>query len=714
MTRLILSILLLLAPAAAAAEASTLQEYFSSGQKGDDPAYRILGAITGPIAGIIDGVADSPLTAMFMIFNMAVFSVAILFILYGVLTGLLMTAWDGEFLGKEISSVWYPIRTVYGVIGLIPMFSGWTFPQILVIFCAVVGIGIGNQTWQAGFPAVLGHVDSMLITNPPVDSRRAGVDGLLSAQLCSQNHNQEQQTIAAETGKPPLLFTPHLTENTKEIRLTYGSADPQAGAPADACGGVSIAKKENPTLLDNLADAGGNPILAGALSLSQASKAPVFDQKSVEAAHKTALQQLAGHLDPWAKVMAQGQPGPNEEVVDQLRLQYASTVSSALAAAALASKSGFGGWMANDGQSFFYAGAIFPKVLSVNRDIATVANVDLAIIPASWRPDGGHAGMPLYDGIARAAAQFSRWTAEKYQALTSMEIPSVASFFDSQSSRLMHSSLHALLRGETDLMFGMINFGYSLLAGAGAIWSGGLMTTAGLGTISAGTWTSALNFLMAGLSGLLLPVALAGAVFAFYIPFLPAVIWYGGLLTYGILLLEALVAAPLWMIAHLDTEGKGLGPKTSHGYIFLLNLLFRPALMVFGLVGGWLMLRLFGRVLTEIMAVLYGSSSYGFSGMASIFMFIATVVIFAYLAMMTVNRLFGLIHHLPNEVISWVGGHLRGVGGDGGEGGERYFGAAIKTVERPGKRPAGGGIAPGPPPVKPSIDDSTSTEGGNR
>jgi hypothetical protein len=144
---------------------------------------------------------------------------------------------------------------------------------------------------------------------------------------------------------------------------------------------------------------------------------------------------------------------------------------------------------------------------------------------------------------------------------------------------------------------------------------------------------------------------------------LPTVIWFGGLLAWGIVFLEAMVAAPLWMIAHLDAHGDGMGQRTAHGYIFLLNVLFRPVLMVFGLIAGWLMMNLFGSVLRQIMSLLYSGQGVGFGGAQSIIMFVVILIIFAVLAMMTVNRSFSLIHHLPNETLSWVGGHLRGVGG---------------------------------------------------
>lgn len=95
-------------------------------------------------------------------------------------------------------------------------------------------------------------------------------------------------------------------------------------------------------------------------------------------------------------------------------------------------------------------------------------------------------------------------------------------------------------------------------------------------------------------------------------------------------------------------------------------------------------MNLFGFVLKDIMALLYGSGSYGMTGglgLTDIFMFVATVMIFVSLAMMTINRSFSLIFHLPNECISWAGENLRGVGGGEAATGEKKImaiGGAVK------------------------------------
>jgi len=168
------------------------------------------------------------------------------------------------------------------------------------------------------------------------------------------------------------------------------------------------------------------------------------------------------------------------------------------------------------------------------------------------------------------------------------------------------------------------------------------------------------------------------------------------------------VGAPLWMLAHLETEGEGLGQKTSHGYMFLLNVLFRPVLMVFGLLSGWELMNIMGQVLQFMITLLFGTSSYGSSGLASIFAFIASICIYALLAYMTVSKCFGLIHYLPNEVLAFVGSYVGKIGGGeddttknavaGGVG--VYAGSARTEVGRIAKK-ARGNFGPGEVPKKP-------------
>src|ERR1700722_11919127 len=74
---------------------------------------------------------------------------------------------------------------------------------------------------------------------------------------------------------------------------------------------------------------------------------------------------------------------------------------------------------------------------------------------------------------------------------------------------------------------------------------------------------------------------------AFVLPMIPWVMWIAGIVGYLILVCEAMVAVPLWMLAHLTFEGDGLHGRGFAGYELLFNILFRPVLMIIGLFLGY-------------------------------------------------------------------------------------------------------------------------------
>jgi conjugal transfer/type IV secretion protein DotA/TraY len=87
---------------------------------------------------------------MFVIFNTAIFTVGFAWAMYGVVSGVVQTAHEGEVLGKRLSTVWFPIRMITGIAGMVPMFKGFTMFQAIMMMMTAVGIGIGNSLWTAG------------------------------------------------------------------------------------------------------------------------------------------------------------------------------------------------------------------------------------------------------------------------------------------------------------------------------------------------------------------------------------------------------------------------------------------------------------------------------------------------------------------------------------------------------------------------------------
>src|SRR5260363_143137 len=94
---------------------------------------------------------------------------------------------------------------------------------------------------------------------------------------------------------------------------------------------------------------------------------------------------------------------------------------------------------------------------------------------------------------------------------------------------------------------------------------------------------------------------------------LPFIIWFGGVVSWFAVVGEAMIAAPLWAMTHLDGDGEGMGPRTTHGHIFLLNLIFRPVFMVIGFVLAGAGIMVLGTLLNAMFGVAMQEAEYGSS-----------------------------------------------------------------------------------------------------
>ena len=117
--------------------------------------------------------------------------------------------------------------------------------------------------------------------------------------------------------------------------------------------------------------------------------------------------------------------------------------------------------------------------------------------------------------------------------------------------------------------------------------------------------------------------------------------------------IEGLAGSTLHAMSHLDGDGDGLGQRTSHGYLFMINVLARPALMIIGfLVASALMIAvgtLQAVMFLPAMANVQGNSV---TGLFSIAMFL---VVFFVMNLTLITASFSLIYVITDQVIGFVG-----------------------------------------------------------
>ncbi|NKC05443.1 hypothetical protein HED55_27075 [Ochrobactrum haematophilum] len=122
--------------------------------------------------------------------------------------------------------------------------------------------------------------------------------------------------------------------------------------------------------------------------------------------------------------------------------------------------------------------------------------------------------------------------------------------------------------------------------------------------------------------------------------------------------MEAVFAAPLWAIAHLSMEGKGMGgSQARRGYVMVLGLTLTPVLMLFGLLLGMILFRIMGVLINGgLYYALTSAQALVGDSMVSMAWFIGLFVVMGFMAvvyLVILERSFSLIAEFPGRVFRW-------------------------------------------------------------
>lgn len=161
-----------------------------------------------------------------------------------------------------------------------------------------------------------------------------------------------------------------------------------------------------------------------------------------------------------------------------------------------------------------------------------------------------------------------------------------------------------------------------------------------------------------GLTSLIMPFAtfmitvvyVAGAVLAIYVPLIPFLVFMFASLSWIILVIEAVIAAPLVAISFMIPSEDELG-RAGISLGLLLGLMLRPGLMVIGFV-----------LASKLLRIAFDMINFGFiaayetSSMTTAFTAVALIFIYASIATAFVHEAFSLIYVLPDRILRWIGG----------------------------------------------------------
>lgn len=657
--------------------------------------------------------ADSPFSPgtpgtllgnLFVIFNTAIFTVGFSWAMYGVTTGVVQTAHEGEVLGKRLSTVWFPIRMTVGIAGMVPVFKGFTLFQSLMMMMTAVGIGIGNSLWTAGVNSTsemqaLVNQDNFQPT--AVSDVRKTVQSIFLSGVCLAGEQD------AETHhNPPLASSqtvgvvPYALDGQQEGGYRFGSQDDPM-----KCGSVSVqanARSESSALAFR---AGGVNYNAIATAAAQAYKngMTTMVQSTVDLAKQWYAARKAANDNDTA---------PPQIPMDQLNAvvqNFISTSRSAITAQTVDAGALRDSVKSNmTALGWFGAGAWFSTFAEANAAIAdaakgpTMSATALGSGFSNIESTTMRAVEAAQAGMSQALAKERAVTGDTSRAILDSAIQDSCSMAGVNFSSTLGTATGNCSLGQSIVSAGIrasaIGSGGGGNSGTFSLDSTGLVNpiimmknigdyvmsfsstvlvagaameafaeTSMVGKVASGADNligkvtgSKISDKLAGLWSVLKLAAIMflvlGTFLSIYVPMIPFVTWMGAILAYAASVIEGMAGASLHAMAHLEGEGEGLGQRTGHGYLFMINVIARPALMVIGFFVASALMIIIGTLQAQLflpaMANVQGNSITG------IFSIGAFLIIFGVMNLTLISASFNLIYVITDQVIGFVGGHI--------------------------------------------------------
>lgn len=641
-----------------------------------DISMKVLSQLFGKLFETASGGAFSggndPIISAIMTFNGAVLIVGGILAGYTILLGVIGTAHDGEMLGKQLSSAFVPIRYTAGVALVLPVIGGYNIMQLLVAFLVMNGVGLADNVWisYAQQPVAMANT-TMLLSNKEKVVTMA--ENLYKIEYCML---MEQKAIKNKWWKGDLDVgkvswqEPVTTDILGKKSVSYMAGintlkfDGRCGTflpivQQDSSGSIDNPGTENQGLLGDLSGVMGTPI----------NLTPVAGYHNVAAqgALRAAMADLA--------IRSQGDIGKlnknalYNEIVAASQTYINTVQGQAKSLVTTGTESGkigdFSAAAQKDG--WFIAGAWFIKQVyaadAINNAINTLPNVsyqgDAAIV---WAYDTG-AGDANNANVIIANAEnnkggtqtiFSGSEEERKKAANDSYGKGVGARVATLLGGVVSGiDIGKLKNDQRHPIVVMADMGSNIIGS----------TLAAMGSLS--IFTMALSIfgfssgvaLATSLQMFLMPLIATLWVVAFLttnlLPMMPFIIWLGAIIGWTILVVEAIIAAPLWAIMHLHPTGSDIVGRGGAGYALVLGLLLRPVLLIFGFIAAVTLSAVFGEFINKLFFQVWDSSRNGEIG------FVSTVfasVMYVSIMLIFITKMFSVTTMIADQLLKWMGG----------------------------------------------------------
>lgn len=618
---------------------------------------------------------------------------------YTLVVGTMQTAHDGEMLGKKWSSMWLPIRTLLGVGLVVPLSNGYCVAQFLIAFMIGQGVGFADTIWSmylTNYAAPRGMAPTNRLPNVTTLAK-----GILTSQLCVAAYNAVQaQTTGINSRMMSMSSTPGGRDTPSVINFGF---TPGGGSQGNECGSVSYRSSADPTDLADVAGMAGmsrsSSAAPGGLSVVSNAALKSVDMAAMDLAQMRAAGAMAVSFERTASKIVNFRDsagGAPDVVADMNRaiVAYQTTVTAAVGTV-FGSQDAMTTYVtAARTDGWYLAGAWFMKAAQLQ----DMVNVSVSNVPSTTPPDATMLGndTALLGAIAPYFTQLDKSVAsaattagssmlgqdpvdlatsksgnplkEALSRFSSSIGGSIFSVFQLNPTRSAIMSIKDIGDGTMTASEVAMVSGVTMVAASSGIkavnegFVGQVVSVASFGVSSfvGGSFAGAVSvvgYLLIVLGSIFFGL---GSMIAVYLPFAPFLLYFGAFVGWLILCGEAIIAAPIWAVMHLTPSGDDVMGGARQGYMLILGLLFRPALIVLGFIFA----------LTAVNVIVQGFNGVFFPvfklAMTGSVMGLGTILVMLCIYFGTMvwifHTVFGLIHVIPDKLLRWIGGGGEGLG----------------------------------------------------
>ena len=648
----------------------TYQDIVSAATNPDDLSRQALVTIFGDVVTNPLSTSDPTLIgSMFWVFNNIIAVLAIVWCIFISIRHVVRSGHQGQVfsVGRDIVGI---LSVVAGFLMIVPTGNGWSIAQLIMLWGAsIMGVGSANVMVQLAADNI---ANGYSMTVQPVQaSTRTAARGIFEMELCkyavNAGLNDFNQTAKSSTSL--------MTESAKTASGNYTVT---VSNGSGICGTASLSVEGNGTTDQSTIGKFFNPFskneYSGVISAQRAAMDNMISDMDNAASEfvttflekrnsgngtlpdiETRIQKAA---DEYERAVQKSLPTDNGEQSRKEALKsYLTTY----------------GWVT--------LGAWYQTFATANQRLAELADRAPAVTSMSSLGEVGDTD--LFSAVMSAyktqlqnttyTPPLGTVTSANEQRMANAQDPKSAlsemmSFFVYRTNWIATEiSGTGTTSDQVNPLIKMKNIGDYTLGTTEILWSGyttvRVLATVGDNSIF-GKVANLFSGLPKGLVALLDAAAppiyfllfllfCAGFSLSIYLPFIPFIFWMTGIGNWIVSVLIGCTAGPLWAATHLGTS-EDRGSRAAYGYIYLIDSMIRPPIMVFGfffasvaiIAVGTILNALFGAALVNVQ----------FNSLTGIFSLAGFLLIYARICTTTVAAIFALQAYLPDHVINFLGG----------------------------------------------------------